>query len=924
MGIKAKFIIILITVSLVPVLFAGFLWGLYQKSHHQVELLQASTGDLYAVRQFRADIYLQISQSVDFLLSGEDEDEESYERFKDNSIRSHQQWLAAINRSTALGEDKTVEQARAVQLKKRFEQASENIDRAFEFAEYGDNEKAYQVIENDVEDWVNYDLSSEVDGALAAEVGEVNEAYDKVLIWLGAMPWSTAETLREVKRARHALNDMLAADRILSTISIQHKDFMDYLFSLDEQERREFDEYELVTQIELRDWANTVSSREELNFTEKQQLLEQIRVLEKDYLKLLEQCRKAFEIKQQGRHAELLSFLQQELQPLFHGPIFKRISNEIIAARAQVDRSSQALVEVTYRAGISGVMVMAAGSLFIVILIFFLMQGILRSLSGLQTGTEMIAAGRFGHRIGLQTNDELGKLAASFDMMCARLARMRSEIVAAKQYTENILTSMKDTLLVVSADGIIQTANEAACQLLQYRQDELVGSPVATVIADGFDGAKGTSGNGHPANVEKQYRRKDGRQLPVSFSSSVLRDASGTDQGFVCVAQDITERKQAEEGLIASERKYRRLSKEFHALLDAIPDSLTLLDPELKILWANKGAERHLGVPGDPLSGQPCHQARPGYRRGSSDCPVMESFASGCEAQRQQVGADGRYYDVRAFPIKDESGKVSSVIEVAVDITGKIKLQADATQAAHLASLGELAAGVAHEINNPINSIINYAQILQDEAGEKGGSAADILQRILDDGDRVANIVRSLLSFARVSREEKLPTAIADVLENTLALTRTQMRKEGINLQIDCPEELPLIMANPQQIEQVFLNLINNSRYALNQKYPGADEKKGLEIAATELEVDGVPRVQIVFHDYGTGIAVEILDQVLHPFFSTKPMGVGTGLGLSISHGIVSDHGGRMAIESSQGQFTRVVIDLPAHLATGQVESEVV
>ncbi len=924
MSIKSKFIIILVLVGLVSVLFAAYMLGIYQKSHYQVKILKASIGDLYAIRKYRSDIYLQISQSVDFLLSGKDEDEDGYVRFKENSIRSYEQWVKAIQKSLELGEDKSVEMARADLLKKRFDQASAYIDQAFEAAEFGDNERAYELIENNVEDWVNYDLSEEVDGALAAEVGEVNEAYDKVLIWLGSMPWATEQTLREVRRARYAMNDALAADRILSSMSVQHKDFMDYLFSGDESELREFEEYELVTQIALRDWANSISSREELSGLEKRQWLQTISEIEKIYQKLVKQSQKAFAMKVAGRNKELLEFLDKELQPLFHALIVEKISDEIDKARDNIDESSKRLVDITYYAGISGILFMTSGSLLVVIMMFLVLRGIIQSLSRLQVGTEIIGSGRFDHRIGLETRDELGKLSASFDMMCERLERMRNEIIAAKQYTDNILRSMKDTLLVVSPDGIIQTVNESTCRLLQYREAELIGQPVDRIITDGFDAGNGLPANGYPFHVEKNYRLKDGRQIPVSFSSSILQDESGNPLGIVCVAQDITERKQAEEELRSSERKYRRLSTEFHALLDAIPDSLTLIDPELNILWANKGAEQLIGLqPEALLSGKACYQVRQGYTSASKECPILKSFTTGREAQNHQLTPGGKNYEVRAFPIKDDAGAVTSVIEVVVDITEKMKLQADATQAAHLASLGELAAGVAHEINNPINSIINYAQILQDDS-EQGSPSVDIINRILNDGDRIATIVRSLLSFARVSSEEKLPTGIDDILETALALTRTQLRKEGINLKVSCSETLPSVRVNPQQIEQVFLNIINNSRYALNRKYATANEDKILDITAGMISGNAEPRLRVTFTDHGTGIAADVLDQVLHPFFSTKPMGVGTGLGLSISHGIVSDHGGKIKIDSAEGQFTRVVIDLPVHLPAGETESEVV
>jgi len=240
-----------------------------------------------------------------------------------------------------------------------------------------------------------------------------------------------------------------------------------------------------------------------------------------------------------------------------------------------------------------------------------------------------------------------------------------------------------------------------------------------------------------------------------------------------------------------------------------------------------------------------------------------------------------------------------------------IQLQAETVRAAHLASIGELAAGVAHEINNPINGIINYARILSNKSAA-GSAENDVAERIAKEGRRIAGIVKSLLSFARDRKEGKKPVRLESILRESLTLTESQMRKEGVQLRIDLPPGLPDITANQQQIQQVFMNIINNAQYALKKKYPGEHEDKALHIFCEEVATDKVPFVRVTFHDLGTGIAPDALDKIMNPFFSTKPRGEGTGLGLSISHGIVVDHGGRLVVRSVQGEHTEVQVDLPA------------
>jgi signal transduction histidine kinase len=249
--------------------------------------------------------------------------------------------------------------------------------------------------------------------------------------------------------------------------------------------------------------------------------------------------------------------------------------------------------------------------------------------------------------------------------------------------------------------------------------------------------------------------------------------------------------------------------------------------------------------------------------------------------------------------------------ELTAAVAEKVSLQAETMRTAHLASLGELSAGVAHEINNPVNGIINCAQILCDKS-PVSSTEHDLATRIIKEGNRIGDIVRGLLTFAREKKEEKRPVAVSEILSDALALTMSQMTKEGIELITDVPPDLPNVVANPQQIQQVFMNVISNSRYALNMRYHGSHANKVLEIRGERIMSDGAPQVRIVFHDRGTGIALHLINKVKEPFFSTKPSKKGTGLGLSISHGIILDHSGRLEIESVEGEFTRIVIDLPA------------
>jgi signal transduction histidine kinase len=238
--------------------------------------------------------------------------------------------------------------------------------------------------------------------------------------------------------------------------------------------------------------------------------------------------------------------------------------------------------------------------------------------------------------------------------------------------------------------------------------------------------------------------------------------------------------------------------------------------------------------------------------------------------------------------------------------------QSEIIRTSHLASIGELAAGVAHEINNPINGIINYAQILSNKS-PLGTSERDISSRIIKEGNRIAMIVSNLLSFACERKGGKVPANISDVLSNGIALTETQLKKDRIKIMVNIPPVIPTVAAQPQQLEQVFLNILSNSRYALNHKYEGEFDNKIIDIKVKTVSIKDKSFMQIVIFDNGIGIPQNIMNKIMNPFFSTKPSNVGTGLGLSISHGIISDHSGKLYVDSKENEYTKVVIELPVY-----------
>ena len=227
-----------------------------------------------------------------------------------------------------------------------------------------------------------------------------------------------------------------------------------------------------------------------------------------------------------------------------------------------------------------------------------------------------------------------------------------------------------------------------------------------------------------------------------------------------------------------------------------------------------------------------------------------------------------------------------------------------------MAGIGLLASGVAHEINNPINGIINYADLMTDDP-TMNEELKEYALGIMHEGRRIAEIVKNLLSFARQEKQEHSPAQISDIINQTLSFVRAAMRLNQIKLDINVPEGLPDINCRSQQLQQVLLNLLTNARDSLNSKYDGFNENKKITISCEMFEKEGRRWLKIIIEDKGTGIPRDILDRVFDPFFTTKSREKGTGLGLSISHGIVKSHHGELYFETEQGEYTKAILVLP-------------
>jgi PAS domain S-box-containing protein len=416
-----------------------------------------------------------------------------------------------------------------------------------------------------------------------------------------------------------------------------------------------------------------------------------------------------------------------------------------------------------------------------------------------------------------------------------------------------------------------------------------------------------------PFSAEVRMLLPNGETRWGYFSSTPRRLANG-HLLWDGVEVDITERKRTEEALAASEAEFRRLSQEFHGLLDAIPDNLTLLDKKMRILWANRATVNNLGKRPEELIGQSCFSVRHHRTEPCPTCPVLESFATGQPASLVITG-HGTVWDLRTIPLLDENGVVSRVIEVARDITAHRRLEAQFLQAQKMESVGRLAGGVAHDFNNMLTVVIGYGEQVMSQLQPDDPVYRDIAEMVKA-ARRSAELTRQLLAY---SRQQAVLPQVVDLNERIGSSLKMLKRLVGedIDLRLAPGDDLERVLIDLSQLDQILANLTVNARDAIagSGLIRIETENVVLDESYCSFHEGFVPGeyVMVTFSDSGSGIDQVTLPKIFEPFFTTKEEGKGTGLGLSTVYGIVKQNCGFINVYSEPGQGTTFKIYFPRH-----------
>lgn len=499
--------------------------------------------------------------------------------------------------------------------------------------------------------------------------------------------------------------------------------------------------------------------------------------------------------------------------------------------------------------------------------------------------------------------------------------RKRSE-----EHFRIVVEASPSGILMVDKEGLITMVNTQTEQLFGYSRGELVGQPLELLIPARYRHThpdhRGAFFN-HPssramgAGRDLYGRRKDGSEVPVEIGLRPIETA----EGFQVLASiiDITQRKRREEQLHLQSMA-----------LESAANAIVITDANGKIIWVNKAFTASTGYFPEEVIGKNPRILKSGQGDENFYKDMWDTILAGKVWRNTIVNRrkDGSLIneDMTITPIRDTAGNITQFIAIKQDITElekavstvRAKNEELATmtqqlwQASRLATVGELAASIAHELNNPLATISLRLEMLAEQLNgdEPKHHAVEV---VADEVERMGNLVGSLLQFSRRTHQQISTIDVREEVERSLELVEYHLRSNNIVVERDFADDLSPIQADRQQLRQVFLNLLTNAADAMPQ---GGQVTVRI---APKKDDSGKDLIQLLFIDRGAGISPENVEKIWDPFFTTKPEGKGTGLGLAICRRVIEEHHGSIEIESTVGQGTTVIVKLPINNSNSSI-----
>ena len=485
------------------------------------------------------------------------------------------------------------------------------------------------------------------------------------------------------------------------------------------------------------------------------------------------------------------------------------------------------------------------------------------------------------------------------------LARDITENREKEQRFTQLFESLQEGVYISNPEGKLLEVNPALVSILGYdRKEDLLNLPPEQLNVDAGDPVLGHGGSqsGHTRTRELRLRRKDGGvAVCVDTSSGVIE--AGRIVRYQGTLVDVTEKR-------ALEQQVRRQEEFRRHLLESFPDLILVLDLKGQYTFVSARIGELLGYGPEHLMGKnvaETENAPPELAELYRTVATGESSLTSREYGSRH--RDGSWHTMlgMASPLLDAEGKPAGVIISVRDVTMEKKLEQQIIQSERQAAMGQMIGGFAHELNNPLTSILGMAELLQE--GDTSEGARKQIAILHQQARRAAEIVQNLQYFARPPAPGKSPVNLNELVQRTVQMQAYPLRKSNITVDFLPEPAIPAIMADPNQLMQVFLNLLLNAEQAIRE-----NREKGTIRVRIGRKPDSV---WVVFQDDGPGIAPENLAHIFDPFFTTKRPGRGTGLGLSICKTVLREHGGNIEAATSPDGGALFTITLPVAAPVG-------
>jgi len=489
-----------------------------------------------------------------------------------------------------------------------------------------------------------------------------------------------------------------------------------------------------------------------------------------------------------------------------------------------------------------------------------------------------------------------------------------------EEYFRSIIENAQDAIVILNRDGTVRYESPAITHLLGIDPQDSVGmNPFETIHPDELEKAAKffdqlVCNPESTVRTEIRWQHADGSWRTLEIIGQNLLDNPAVS-GIVANIRDVTEKKAAEEALQESEAHYRLLAEN-------VTDVICTLDMNLQLTYISPSITHQTGYTVEELTARSLGEV---FLPPDSVELIRKTLTEETAAENMGQKDPGRsrtiemelnckdgstiWTEAEATFLRDPDGQAIGILAVLRDISERKQAEEDRKRleqqlqlAGRLAAVGELAAGVAHELNNPLAAVQAFAQLLSDKDDLEETVKSDV-ETIYREAQRATRITANLLRFARRNRPEKQLVSLNEAVEKSMELHAYRMNVNNIEVVTELEPDLPMTMADSDQMHQVFVNIITNAEQAMTE----AHGRGRLSVKTQKAD----KMIQITFTDSGPGISEGNLKSIFDPFFTSKDVGKGTGLGLSICYGIVQEHGGYIYAESKPGEGTTFTVEIP-------------